>query len=411
MTPHEIRPKQLRGLLLLLVLVPLIPTALMLRFMADALRGERTAALERNRALYQQSLLAAGASFGKHLAARTSKITPQEAHNFYRGLLDRTVAIRIVDAAGRPLTAPTLPEGLQIAQASLNEFDLPWAVQLHLLDRTPIDDAAREQAQRYLWIGAGAVAAILAIAIAAGLAMSRQLRLQELKTTAVATVAHELRTPLASMRMLVDTLRDGRYHDEQQLHEYLALIGSENERLSRLTENFLTLARLERGTEKLDAAPLEVRSVIDDALRPFRARLEAPGCRFVLEIADPPCRPLADRDALITILGNLIDNALKYTGAEKQIALRVRADAGHATFAVSDNGLGLSAADRQSVFAPFFQADRKLSRAGSGCGLGLSIVQRLVAALGGKITVESEPGRGSTFTVRLPIAPEIPALI
>ena len=401
----EIRPKQLRGLLLLLVLVPLIPTALMLRFMADALSGERSVALERTRALYQQSLQTAAVSFGKHLTGRAAKATPQEVHNFFRALLDRTVAIRIVDERGRALTALTLPQEMQIAQTSLTDFDLPWFVQLHLIDRTAIDDAAREQAQRYRWIGGSAIAAILAIAIAAGLTMSRQLRLQELKTTAVATVAHELRTPLASMRMLVDTLRDGRYRDAQQLREYLALIGSENERLSRLTENFLTLARLERSTEKLAAEPLEIGSLLEDVLRPFRPRLAAPDCQFTLEVASPPPRPLANRDAVITILANLLDNALKYTPAQKQIALRVQTIANHAVITVRDNGVGLSPEDRRAVFAPFFQADRSLSRASSGCGLGLSIVQRLITALDGEITVQSEPDHGSTFTVRLPLTP------
>jgi signal transduction histidine kinase len=402
--PHEIRPKQLRALLLLLVLVPLIPTALMIRFMRDALRSERAAAFDRTAALYRQALLTAGTSFEKHLATRSAKISPQEAHNFFRGLLDRAVAIRIVGASGQPLTALTIPAQQPIAQLSLGEYRLPWSVQLHLLDRSPLDADASEQARRYAWIVGGTLAVTVAFAVAAGITVSRQLRLQELKSTAVATVAHELRTPLASMRMLVDTLRAGRYRNEEQLQEYLELVGGENERLSRLTENFLTLARLERGSAQLELVPVEIRSVIDAALLPFRPRLVAPRCHFTLEIADPLPRVLADRDALITILSNLLDNALKYTGDEKRISLRASAEADRATLSLSDNGLGLSVDERKAIFAPFFQVDRKLSRTTSGCGLGLSIVRQLVAALHGEIAVESEPGRGSTFLVRLPLA-------
>jgi signal transduction histidine kinase len=401
---QEIRPAQLRALLLLLVLVPLIPTALMLRFMRDAWRSERDAALERTAALYQQALLTAGASFEKYAATRAGAITPQEAHNFYRGLLDRAVAVRVVDAAGRPLTASTLTAERPIAQSSLGEYGLPWSVHLHWLDRAALEAESREQARRYLWIGGGTLFVTLAFAILAGLAVSRQLRVQELKSTAVATVAHELRTPLASMRMLVDTLRDGRYRDEAQLREYLALIGAENERLSRLTENFLTHARLERAAPRLTLAPVDLAAALHDALRPFRPRLEAPGCRFTLELPAPPPQVRADRDALITIVANLLDNALKYTAGKKEIALRVRTDAACAILEVRDNGPGLTRAERRAIFAPFYQADRRLSRTGSGCGLGLSIVHRLVAALDGTIEVASEPGQGSAFTVTLPLA-------
>jgi signal transduction histidine kinase len=279
---------------------------------------------------------------------------------------------------------------------------LPWQVQLHLRSDAAIEDTVREQWWLYFCIAAAAIVAIVAIAGVAGLAVSRQLQLHELKTTAVATVAHELRTPLASMRMLVDTLREGRCRTDEQRREYLDLIAQENVRLSRLTENFLTLSRLERGQQRIAIAPVEVRPLLDEVLRPLRARIEAPDCTFTCAMPDALPPVAADRDALHTILTNLLDNALKYTGEKKQIALRVATEAGHVVFAVSDNGVGLTASERRAVFAPFFQADRKLSRTQGGCGLGLSIVQRLVAQLGGKVSAQSEPGCGSTFTVTLP---------
>ena len=404
MTPHEIRPKQLRALLLLLVLVPLIPTALMLRFMNDALRGERAAALERSAADYRQALLLASGSFGKNVRARAEKITAGEAHDFFRGVLDRAVSVRIAAADGRALAGPAEPRGPPVARSSLAEFGLPWAVQLHLVDPAQLDEAVRDQRRLYTWIAAGSIFATVAIALAAGLAVSRQLALHELKTTAVAAVAHELRTPLASMRMLVDTLREGRCRDEAQRAEYLELIAGENARLSRVTENFLTLSRLERGAEPLRSAPLDPAAVLEEAVRPLRARLEAPGCRFTLEVAPALPSVAADRDALLTILTNLLDNALKYTGAEKEISLSVHREGDTVAFSVRDNGIGLSRDEGIAIFRPFFQAERKLSSTAAGCGLGLSIVQRLVTALAGKIAVQSEPGRGSTFTVSLPSA-------
>jgi signal transduction histidine kinase len=254
------------------------------------------------------------------------------------------------------------------------------------------------------WIGGAAIVAIGAIAGVAGLTVSRQLRLHELKSTAVATVAHELRTPLASMRMLVDTLREGRCREEGQRREYLDLIARENERLCRLTENFLTLSRLDHGRQRIEIAPVEVRPLLEEVLRPLRARLAAPGCHFTCDAPDALPPVAADRDALHTILTNLLDNAWKYTGEQKRIALRVSREGDCVVFAVSDDGVGLTGEECRAVFAPFYQADRKLSRTQGGCGLGLSIVQRLVAQLGGRIRVQGEPGRGSTFTVALPAA-------
>ncbi len=112
----------------------------------------------------------------------------------------------------------------------------------------------------------------------------------------------------------------------------------------------------------------------------------------------------ADRDAFAQVLGNLLDNALKYTGDEKRIVLRVRTEGRAILFSVEDNGVGIAAAESAAIFQPFFQADQRLSRSREGCGLGLAIVRRIVDAHGGEISVASEPGKGSVFTVKLPLA-------
>jgi signal transduction histidine kinase len=112
----------------------------------------------------------------------------------------------------------------------------------------------------------------------------------------------------------------------------------------------------------------------------------------------------AERDSLAQVLTNLLDNALKYSGAEKQIALRARVEPGVLAFRVEDNGIGIPDDQHQAIFDPFYQADQKLSRSREGCGLGLAIVRRIVAAHQGKIEVASEPGKGSVFTVRIPLA-------
>jgi signal transduction histidine kinase len=406
-TGHEIHPKQLRALLLLLVLVPLIPTALMLRFMVDAVQAERGVAREKLAGSYQQTLAAADAAFARQMSNRSTPPAPREVHNFYRGLLDQEVVVRVAEANGKPLTGISVPPREVLVQSSLRPLGLPWVVQVYLLDETVVDSLARQQSQVFAWTAGVAVVAIFGIAAAAALTVHQQLTLRELKSTSVATVAHELRTPLASMRMLVDTLREGRYRSPEQLSEYLELIAGENLRLSRLTENFLTLSRLERRAHGFTIAPVEPEEVARAAVQMLEAQLRAPGCEFLLDAPPDLPRVSADRDALLTVLLNLLENALKYTGDEKQIVLRIAADGAHVRFAVEDNGVGLSASERRQIFRPFYQVDQKLSRSQGGCGLGLSIVQEIVSAHRGKLQVDSEPGRGSTFTISLPAVTRI----
>ncbi len=403
MTLHEIKPKQLRALLLLLVLVPFIPMVLMLRFMLDALAGEREAAMERAAGVYQQMLVNAGPSLTKHLASRAGGPQPEDARRFYRGLFDREIEIAISDGRGQIVAGPAAAPGKVIARAPLRHLDLPWQVQLYLVDDKAIREAVRAQFKIYAWIAFLTAGSICAIAGIAGFAVSRQLRLQELRSTSVATVAHELRTPLASMRLLVDTLREGRCRTEEQRREYLDLIAAENLRLSRLTDNFLTHSRLDRGQHAFTFAPVAVRGIIDHAVAALRAKLHAPGCDFTLDVVEPLPALIADRDGLLTVLTNLLENALKYTGDEKQITLRVRSSTERVVFTIADNGVGLTRTERKQIFEPFFQADQKLTRAREGCGLGLAIVREIVTAHGGTIEVESEPGQGSAFIVTLPL--------
>ena len=405
MTPHEIRPTQLRALLLLLVLLPLLPTVLMVRFVSDLVQIERLGALERLRNVYQQTLLKSELAFAKHLGGRVATIAPGEVHTFYKGLTDGSVAVSVVNDAGEIVAGDARGDGGLLAQGTLHNLSLPWRVEISLANQTDLLAGVKDQIRTYAWTVIVASLAVAGIALAAAITVGRQIALHELKTTSVATVAHELRTPLASMRMLVDTLREGRYRGESQLQEYLDLCASENLRLSRLIDNFLTLSRLERNEHAITLQPTPARAVIDQALQAVRAKLETPDCHFTLDVVEPLPDIFADRDALSMVLVNLLDNAVKYSGAEKRIGLRARDASGRVFFRVEDNGIGLSKAERKNIFKRFYQVDQKLSRARGGCGLGLALVQHIVEAHGGRVDVASQLGRGSTFTVSIPIVP------
>jgi signal transduction histidine kinase len=401
MTAHEIRPKQLRALLLLLVLVPLIPVTLMVRFMSDALKGERLDAIERTRQ-FQTELLATAL----HSAPAIEGTPAERAARLYAhimGFTEPSVAIRILDGAGHRLAGEESPNGQILAQERTPP-GLEGLVQAFLAKPEMLDDAISGQRRIFIMTGALTTLTVLLIAGLAAKAVSRQLTLQELKNTSVAIVAHELRTPLASMRMLVDTLREGRFRSEQQLREYLDLIAGENERLRRIAENFLTFSRLERGRQALKLEAVAPHDVAAQAVSPFATRLAAPGCTFTMEVAESLPEIRTDREALTQVLANLIDNALKYTSEEKRIALRARKDGAMLAFTVEDNGIGIPYDERREIFEPFHQVDQRLSRTREGAGLGLAIVQRIVKAHGGEITVAGEPGKGSVFTVKIPLA-------
>ena len=399
MLTHEIRSAQLRALLLLLVLVPLAPTVLLLRFTNDVAEGERTIARQRAEELYGQILASSGRTLARNLAAHGETASPTDAQAFYKELLGPEVTVRIVDDHGKILAGPTELSEAPLAQMSLAYIRRPWEVQLFA--RT-LDIDVLPMTRGYTQSALLLIIAILAIAAAAGLTLHRQFTLRDLKSTAVATVAHELRTPLASIRMLVDTLREGRCRTATQSQEYLDMIASEVERLSRVTDQFLTHSRLEHGQHGFSFSPVSAAEVAEAAVHMLRDRLYAPDCRFSLQIF--PNLPMlhADRGALTTVIANLLENALKYTGANKGITLRVRGASRAVIFEVMDNGIGLTKAECQEIFRPFRQADQRLSRSREGCGLGLSIVQQIVEAHDGRVSVDSTLGRGSCFTVRLP---------
>ena len=396
MTTDEIRPKQLRALLLLLFLVPLIPTAMMARFMVDALRGERSMAAERLEQSYSASLTAALAN---PEGTDTGSILGRIA-----SFTDAFVTVRIVGEKGVHIAGERNPWGPPLAQALVPEHP-GWLAIIHMKDNTLLDRNVEEQRGIFVWTLGLTTVGVICIAGLAVLALRRQLALQELKNTSVATVAHELRTPLSSMRMLVDTLREGRYRGEDKLREYLDLIAAENDRLGRLAESFLTFSRLEKGAQSMHFEVIPAREIADAAIRQMHARLSAPGCTFSADIPQSLPAVRADRDALVSALCNILDNALKYTGEQKQITLRASSEDAGVAFRIEDNGVGIPEDQQRAIFRPFYQADQRLSRTREGCGLGLAIVHGIATAHRGKISIESEVGKGTTFRMWIPSIP------
>jgi len=302
------------------------------------------------------------------------------------------IALPGAPAAGNT-TIETMPAGARMPG---------WQLTLVRVGADPFDDLAGKRMTLYLWIGSLMSAAVIAIALIAARGISRSLRLAGMRTDLVTTVSHELKTPLSSMRLLVDTLLDEPVFDPGRTREYLELISRENARLSQLIANFLAFSRMERNKYAFEFASVRVEEVVGAAVEAAGERFSDPGCSLKVEVAPGLPEIRADQGALVTALVNLLDNAYKYTPGEKRIALRAYADGdARVCLEVGDNGIGIAARDMKRIFRKFYQADRRLARTGGGCGLGLTIVRFLVEAHGGSVLVESEPGKGSTFTVAL----------
>jgi len=296
---------------------------------------------------------------------------------------------------------PKLPEPFISTVASPRHMS-DWRICLYLRGRNPFAVAAGRQNTVYLWIACLTIAVIAVLALLVGRYIGRQVKLTRLKNDFLATVSHELKTPLASMRVLVDTLLEGRCEGPRQVQEYFVLIARENERLSRLIDNFLTFSRMERNKRAFEFDEVNVNEAVAAAAEALGERFDRQKCSLEVEAAGnlPPVS--ADRDALVTVILNLLDNAWKYSGDEKRIKLRTYSTDDGVCIEVSDNGIGMSRRAAKRIFNRFYQVDQTLSRGAGGCGLGLSIVKFILDAHAGGIDVSSRPGQGSTFTVSLP---------
>ena len=228
--------------------------------------------------------------------------------------------------------------------------------------------------------------------------------LEEAKSEFVATVSHELRTPMAGIYGAAQTLlREDIELDPGNRRTLLEIIATQAVRLSEITEEVLIASRLDRGElpvarERVDVGPLAA-----ETIEHMRARVpDANRLALDLEPGLPPAS--ADPDRLQQVLLNLLDNAVKYSPNGGQVVLTVSAPTNGIRIAVTDRGPGIPSSEQQRIFEKFYRLDTQLTRAGGGTGLGLYITRELVRRMGGTIGVESEPGRGSTFTVDLPRA-------
>ena len=234
--------------------------------------------------------------------------------------------------------------------------------------------------------------------------VNKQVALARLKSDFVSNVSHELRTPLALIRLYAETLELGRITTQEKKHEYYSIIRKESERLTALINNILDFSRIEAGRKEYDFRETDIAELVRNTLDSYRYQIEQQGFAFEEHIDSgiPPVR--VDREAIARALVNLVNNALKYSDRDKFLGVKLYRANAVLKLEVVDRGIGIERNDQARIFEKFYRTGDPLVHNTKGSGLGLSLVQHITQAHGGHVEVESAPGRGSKFTLTLPLA-------
>jgi signal transduction histidine kinase len=231
----------------------------------------------------------------------------------------------------------------------------------------------------------------------------RELRIAEMRSQFVSAVSHELKTPLTAIRIFAESMRMDEDMERPMQQEYLDIILQESGRLGKLVDNVLEFAKVEHGQKEYRIQPVLLIEAVEAAVRIMKYPLEQAGFRLELSLdRDLPSVP-ADRDAIEQAVLNLLNNAIKYSGESRDVALRLFRDGGHAVIQVIDHGIGIPQENQKRIFEKFYRVPSPENRHIAGAGLGLTLVENIAKAHGGRIEAESKPGEGSTFTMRLPL--------
>ena len=250
-----------------------------------------------------------------------------------------------------------------------------------------------------------AVAMSLGVFLVAG-AAAREVRVAELKSNFVASVSHDLKTPLALIQLFAETLELGRVRTPERAQEYYRIINGEAKKLTRLIENILDFSRMEAGLRPYRLEPADLGAVVTRVLSRMETQFSQGHFVVQTDIALSLPRVLADEGATEQAIENLLANAIKYSGEAKRIEVRAARHGGYVEISVTDHGIGISRREHSRIFRKFYRVQRELGGGPQGTGLGLAIVDHTLRGHGGFVRVSSEPQQGSTFTLHFPIPGE-----
>ncbi len=275
--------------------------------------------------------------------------------------------------------------------------------------------ATPEQWARGNFIVNLSLSGLLALVLMGGITLafrtvSRELKLSEMKSDFVSNVSHELRTPLASIRVFGEFLRLGRVTDSEKCEEYGEYIETESRRLTQLLNNILDFSKIESGAKTYNMKLCDLREVLAEVLKTLKVRHRHSGFNIRYEESEDDLPAVRiDCEAIAQAFHNLLDNAVKYSGDARDITVGLKRSGDQVMFWVEDHGVGISRSEQKKIFERFHRVPAGAVHNVKGSGLGLAIVHHVVTAHDGEIRVKSEPGRGSRFSIFLPVYAGEPA--
>jgi signal transduction histidine kinase len=318
------------------------------------------------------------------------------------GLADDTEAV-LADLAGRPLSPRKSPAAaLPLATEYFRDNFPPWKIEVFQVSaKGPGGLDLRRNF--FFWT---ILTLILVLAFGAFLiarTIGHEMEVLKIKSDFVSSVSHEFKTPLTSIKALMERLVAGKVRDEGKMGQYFTIIAQDTDKLTRLVNNLLDFSKIEEGKKEYIFAETDPARIAADEVERFNKERIAAGPPIRLEITGPVPFLWADADALSRALANLLSNAVKFTPAGKAIRVGLSSRGKEVVLEVKDEGIGIPPDETAKVFEKFFQGRNALEQSAKGTGLGLTLVKHIVEAHGGKILVESRLGRGSTFSMVFPV--------
>ncbi len=296
-----------------------------------------------------------------------------------------------------------LPISNYLVAENFSQLFVNWKVALFDKDGRSIEQLTGNEKQLYLVLFVGIIVVMLIGIFIIVRAVIHESEVSRMKSEFVSNVSHELKTPLALIRMFGETLDEGIVTDEKKRREFYSIIRKESERLTHLIDNVLDFSRMDTGAKIYHFEEADLVKVVRSSLEAYKFHIRDNGFEIEIELPDESMLLKIDKDAISQALLNLLSNAVKFSEYKKFIRVEVSSDSTSAMISVTDNGVGIAKRELSKIFEKFYRAPSSMVEETTGSGLGLALVKHIVEAHDGIIDVESEPGKGSMFIIRIPL--------
>jgi signal transduction histidine kinase len=314
-----------------------------------------------------------------------------------------SINVKVEDESGKLIFSKVLKEETSYLSFPFPDYLPPWKIILSENKPGFIATLFKAGSGIYLFIFI-----LIALLMVLGFVfimytLNVELRLNKLKSEFISNVSHELKSPLTSIRMMTEMLHNNRVQTEERKSTYYSAMLEESEHLSHLIDNILDFSRMDDDRKKYDFTDVNLDELLTKFLESTREMIPEPG--FDIRYNSPDKVPVikGDKNAILQVFYNLIDNAIKFSGTSRQIDVRLFSEDDELLFCVKDSGIGISSKDQAKIFDRFYRGEEPQRLGIRGSGIGLTIVQKIIEAHKGHLTLESKHGEGSTFCVHLPI--------